>query len=78
MVLQARNPTKNMAKYFYLSKACAVFFALFMSFAALSGAFAEDGVFEPLSITTASGKHDFQVEVMRTDEYFLIGRGVKR
>ncbi|WP_448952226.1 DUF192 domain-containing protein [Labrys neptuniae] len=25
-------------------------------------------MFEPLSITTASGKHDFQVEVMRSDE----------
>ncbi|WP_342588432.1 MULTISPECIES: DUF192 domain-containing protein [Labrys] len=29
---------------------------------------AEDGVFEPLSIATAGGKHDFQVEVMRSED----------
>lgn len=31
-------------------------------------AWAEDGVFEPLTIVTKSGRHDFQVEVMRTEE----------
>ena len=29
---------------------------------------AQEGVFEPLSVTTASGVHEFQVEVMRTPE----------
>ncbi|MDQ0393073.1 DUF192 domain-containing protein [Labrys monachus] len=45
----------------------ALFAALFLLLAGLPG-LAEEGVFEPLSITTQSGKHDFQVEVMRTDE----------
>ena len=57
-----------MPKSFYFPKLYTAFLAFFVSLAALSGAFAEDGVFEPLSITTASGKHDFQVEVMRTDD----------
>ena len=47
------------------------FFALVM-FSALAPASAQGAgaasVLEPLQITTASGKHDFSVEVMRTDE----------
>jgi uncharacterized membrane protein (UPF0127 family) len=57
-----------MLKSFILPKIYTAFFAFFISFFALHAAYAEDGVFEPLSITTASGKHDFQVEVMRTDD----------
>jgi len=57
-----------MPKSFILPKIYIAFFAFFISFLALHTAYAEDGVFEPLSITTASGKHDFQVEVMRTDD----------
>ncbi|WP_413987793.1 DUF192 domain-containing protein [Labrys okinawensis] len=57
-----------MPEYSIIPKIYIAFFAFFISFLALPGAFAEDGVFEPLSITTASGKHDFQVEVMRTDD----------
>jgi len=57
-----------MFKKFVFSKICAVIFAFFLSLAISQGAHAEDGVFEPLSISTASGKHDFQVEVMLTDD----------
>ncbi|MGJ4855579.1 DUF192 domain-containing protein [Labrys sp. La1] len=39
-----------------------------MSIASLSALRAEDGVFEPLSIATAGGERDFQVEVMRTED----------
>jgi uncharacterized protein len=52
----------------FSTKIYATFFALFVSLFFLPAALAEDGVFEPLSITSASGKHEFQVEVMRTDE----------
>jgi uncharacterized protein len=47
---------------------CAAVLAFLVCFVAFPGAYAEDGVFEPLSITTVSGKHDLQVEVMRTDD----------
>ncbi|CAM5766932.1 hypothetical protein LMIY3S_01989 [Labrys miyagiensis] len=50
------------------SKIYIAFFVFFISLMNLSASEAEDGVFEPLSIMTASGKHDFQVEVMRTDD----------
>lgn len=39
---------------------------------------ASDGVFEPLSITTASGKHAFEVEVMRSDEEHARGMMYRR
>ncbi|MGO4337787.1 DUF192 domain-containing protein [Labrys sp. KB_33_2] len=39
-----------------------------MSIAGLSALRAEDGVFEPLSVATAGGERDFQVEVMRTED----------
>jgi len=41
-------------------------------------AWASDGVFEPLSIDTASGKHAFDVEVMRTDEEHARGMMYRR
>ena len=68
MALPARNLTSKMQKYFDFTKIYVAFLAFLLSIASLSFAHAEDGVFEPLSITTASGKHDFQVEVMRTDD----------
>ena len=49
----------------------------FSLFAAGAG-HAEDGVFEPLSITTKTGKHDFQVEVMRTQDEHQRGMMFRR
>ena len=51
-----------------LAIAYSAVFALMLLFVAAMPVVAEEGVFEPLSITTASGRHDFQVEVMRTDD----------
>jgi uncharacterized membrane protein (UPF0127 family) len=58
----------NMPKSAGFSIFYAALFALILSILADLPSHAEDGVFEPLSITTQSGKHDFQVEVMRTDD----------
>ncbi len=57
-----------MPRVLQFSKACIAFLIISVGFLASQPVLAEDGVFEPLSITTASGKHDFQVEVMRSDE----------
>lgn len=57
-----------MRKSFPLSVVYAAILALFVSIAGLSVLRAEDGVFEPLSIATAGGTRDFQVEVMRTED----------
>lgn len=57
-----------MRKSFSLSIAYAAILALFVSIAGLSALRAEDGVFEPLSVATAGGERDFQVEVMRTED----------
>ena len=50
----------------------------FISMAAPRFAAAEDGVFEPLSIVTAGGKRDFQVEVMRTQDEHARGMMFRR
>ncbi|MDQ0468683.1 DUF192 domain-containing protein [Labrys wisconsinensis] len=50
----------------------------FLSLGALDRAQAEDGVFEPLTIVTKTGRHDFQVEVMRTDEEHARGMMFRR
>lgn len=57
-----------MRKNSYLSAVYAIILALFASVAVPSSLRAEDGVFEPLSIATAGGKRDFQVEVMRSED----------
>jgi hypothetical protein len=54
------------------------FFVLFVSEAAPNAAVAEDGVFEPLTVVTKSGRHDFQVEVMRTEEEHARGMMFRR
>jgi uncharacterized protein len=63
-----RNPINPMSNSSALLKVYLAFIILFASFLGIPSATAEDGVFEPLSIVTASGKHDFHVEVMRTSE----------
>ncbi|MBP0578856.1 DUF192 domain-containing protein [Labrys sp. LIt4] len=57
-----------MRKSSFLSIIYATILALFMSIGGVAALRAEDGVFEPLSIATAGGKHDFQVEVMRSED----------
>ncbi|QEN86725.1 DUF192 domain-containing protein [Labrys sp. KNU-23] len=57
-----------MRKSFPLSIAYTAILALFVSIVAFSALRAEDGVFEPLSIASAGGNRDFQVEVMRTED----------
>lgn len=64
-----------------LSRRGAGWFLVFLLglFAAVLPAAAEDGVFEPLSITVTGGKrHDFQVEVMRTSEEHQRGMMYRR
>ncbi|PRH84995.1 hypothetical protein C5L14_23875 [Labrys okinawensis] len=58
----------RMRKSSFLSIIYATILALFMSIGGVAALRAEDGVFEPLSIATAGGKHDFQVEVMRSED----------
>jgi uncharacterized membrane protein (UPF0127 family) len=58
----------DMSKRFEVAAACFAFVVFFMTAFASMPASAEEGVFEPLSITSQSGRHDFQVEVMNTDD----------
>lgn len=56
----------------------ALFGGLCLAVAGIDHARAEPGVFEPLSVTTSTGRHDFQVEVMRTEDEHRRGMMFRR